>query len=162
MHKYFVLFVIFTVFSSCAKNAVFSEYKSLPNSTWHKDTIANFTFNTIDTISQNAIYVNLRNNKNYDFNNIFLIVGVDFPNNTSVTDTLEYQMTDKKGYYLGTGITDIKENKLEFRTNTTFPIKGKYLFHIQQAMRKNGNEDGILQLEGITDVGIQIEKITEK
>ncbi len=162
MHKHIVLFVVFIVFSSCAKDVVFSEYKSISNEAWHKDTIVKFTFNAIDTISQNAIYVNLRNNKNYNFNNLFLIVGVDFPNNTKITDTLEYKMTDEKGYFLGTGITDIKENKLEFRTNTTFPVKGKYRFHIQQAMRKNGKENGILQLKGITDVGIQIEKIAKK
>jgi len=159
MRKYIAIIIIFIVFSSCAKNSVFSEYKSIPNSEWHKDSIVNFTFNATDTLSKNAIYVNLRNDKNYDFNNIFLIMGVDFPNNTKIVDTLEYKMTDEKGYYLGEGFTDIKENKLEFRINTQFPNKGKYNFYIQQAMRKNGKESGVLLLEGITDVGIQIEKI---
>lgn len=159
MRKYIAIIVIFIVFSSCTKNNVFSEYKSIPNSKWHKDSIVNFTFNATDTLSKNAIYVNLRNDKNYNYNNIFLIVGVDFPNNTKIVDTLEYKMTDEKGYYLGEGFTDIKENKLEFRINTQFPNKGKYNFYIQQAMRKNGKENGVLLLEGITDVGIQIEKI---
>lgn len=159
MRKYIALIILFIVFSSCAKNNIFSEYKSIPNSKWHKDSIVNFTFNVTDTLSKSVIYVNLRNDKNYDYNNIFLIVGVDFPNNTKIVDTLEYKMTDEKGYYLGEGFTDIKENKLEFRINTQFPNKGKYNFYIQQAMRKNGKENGVLLLEGITDVGIQIEKI---
>ncbi len=161
MHKYIVIILIFIVFSSCARNTVFSTYKSIPNAKWHKDSIVNFTFNATDTLSKNAIYINLRNNKDYDFNNIFLIVGVDFPNKTKIIDTLEYKMTDEKGYYLGEGFTDIKENKLEFKINTQFPNKGNYQFHVQQAMRKNGKENGIVALNGITDVGIQIEKIKQ-
>ncbi|MGB5429116.1 MAG: gliding motility lipoprotein GldH, partial [Eudoraea sp.] len=38
------------------------------------------------------------------------------------------------------------------------PVKGVYTLQISHAMRKNGNADGIMELEGITDVGFLIEK----
>jgi len=67
-------------------------------------------------------------------------------------------MTTPEGRYLGTGISDIKENKLEYKTNVTFSLKGDYNISIQQAMRKARDVDGLSYLDGITDVGVQIEK----
>ena len=67
-------------------------------------------------------------------------------------------MTSLEGRFLGTGISDIKENKLEYKTNVVFPVKGEYNISVQQAMRKSRDVDGIVNLKGITDVGIQIEK----
>ena len=159
MLRYIAFIVFVFLLSSCDKNTIYSEYKSIPNSKWHKDKIVDFVFNVTDTVSKNTVFINLRNNKDYDFNNIFLIASVDFPNKTTIIDTLEYKMTDKSGYFLGTGFTDIKENKLEFKPTITFSTKGNYHFKVQQAMRKNGKENGVLHLNGITDVGISIEKL---
>lgn len=162
MNRFIAILILSILCSSCTnKNIVFDEYKSISNSKWHKDSIISFVFNPIDTLTKNEIYINLRNNKNYEFNNLFIIASVEFPNKTQVIDTLEYEMTDDKGYFLGTGFTDAKENKLEYKTNIQFPLKGDYLFSIQHAMRKNGKENGMIHLEGVTDIGIQINKSTK-
>tara|TARA_R110002073_G_scaffold279026_1_gene443184 strand:- start:474135 stop:474617 length:483 start_codon:yes stop_codon:yes gene_type:complete len=159
MRNSILLVIILVLVSSCTERAVFDNYKSMPNSEWHKDSIVNFKFNPIDTISRNNVFINLRNNNDYQYSNLFLIVNIDFPNNTSVIDTLEYEMTDAQGKFLGTGLTDLKENKLEYKTNVIFPVSGDYNFNIQQAMRKSGSIEGIEALNGITDVGLRIEKI---
>ncbi len=91
---------------------------------------------------------------------MFLIVNIDFPNNNVVVDTLEYEMADIEGNFLGYGFTDLKENILEYKTNVVFPTKGTYTFSIQHAMRKSGDVNGIDLLEGVTDIGLRIEKIT--
>lgn len=137
---------------------IFDQYQSIENAEWHKDSIINFKINSIDTLSKNNIYISLRNNKDYEFSNLFLIVGIKFPDNYQIVDTLEYEMTTPDGNFLGTGITDVKENKLEYKTNVVFPIKGEYTIHIQHAMRKTRNVEGIIFLNGISDVGLQIEK----
>ena len=157
-YKIFLLFIVIISISSCSKNTVFNQYQNMVDDQWHKDSIINFTINSIDTISKNNIYINLRNNKDYEFSNLFLIVGIKFPNNYQIVDTLEYEMTSLEGRFLGTGISDIKENKLEYKTNVVFPVKGGYNISVQQAMRKSRDVDGIVNLKGITDVGIQIEK----
>ncbi len=157
--KIIMFFVVIFSIHSCTKNIVFNQYKNIENSQWHKDSIINFTINSIDTISKNNIYINLRNNKDYEFSNLFLIVGIKFPNNYQIVDTLEYEMTSPEGRFLGTGISDIKENKLEYKTHVTFSLKGTYNISVQQAMRKTRNVEGITNLNGISDVGIQIEKI---
>ncbi len=160
MRNLFIIIIISLSITSCNDTTVFSTYKPISKSQWHKDSIINFTFNPIDTISKNNLYINLRNNNDYQYSNLYLIVGIDFPDNKSIVDTLEYEMTDAEGKFLGTGFTDLKENKLEYKTDVNFPTTGTYTIFIQQAMRKSGEANGIDFLEGITDVGLQIEKIT--
>ena len=159
LQNVFNYITLFIVFVSCTNNTIFTEYKSIPNNKWHKDSIISFHFNAKDTVSKNNIYINLRNNKEYEFNNLFLITSVEFPNKTKVIDTLEYEMTDAKGRFLGTGFTDTKENKLEYKASIPFAIQGDYHFTIKQAMRKIGEENGVNFLNGISDIGIEINKI---
>ena len=158
MRKIVLLALISFLITSCNDIAVFDEYASMPSAGWHKDSIVNFKFNPTDTISRNNLFINLRNNNKYQYSNLFLIVGIDFPNNTSIIDTLEYEMTNAEGKFLGDGLTDLKENLLEYKTNVIFPVTGEYNINVQQAMRKSGTVEGIENLNGITDVGLRIEK----
>ena len=126
MRKLSVIIIVSLITLSCNDSTVFDIYKPISKTQWHKDSIINFDFNPIDTISTNSIYINLRNNNDYQYSNLFLIVGIDFPNNFSVIDTLEYEMADVEGKFLGSGFTDLKENKLEYKSNVVFPITGTY------------------------------------
>ncbi len=154
-----VLLLIGVVFlSSCRRQVVYNQFQSIENNRWHKDSLIHFTIPSQDTVQRNNIYLTLRNNKEYEFSNLFLIVGIRFPNNYQIVDTLEYEMTTPEGRFLGTGISDVKENKLEYKTNVTFSQMGDYDLTVQQAMRKTREVEGLEYLNGITDVGVQIEK----
>lgn len=143
--------------SSCDANRVYDEYKSLPN-VWNKDSIVSFKVNPPDSINPYNLFVNLRNTSKYKYSNLFLIVEMAFPHGKTITDTLEYRMADPTGKFLGTGFTDVKENKLWYKEGVVFNEDGTYTISIQQAMRENGKVNGIVDLEGITDVGFRIEK----
>ena len=160
MRKLSVIIIVSLITLSCNDPAVFDIYKPISKTQWHKDSIISFTFNPVDTVSPNNVYINLRNNNDYQYSNLFLIVGIDFPNNFSVVDTLEYEMANAEGKFLGSGFTDLKENKLEYKNNVVFPSSGTYIISVQHAMRKSGDIEGISLLQGITDVGLRIEKIT--
>ena len=160
MRKLGIIICILIGLVSCTNSAIFDTYKPISKAQWHKDSIVNFSFSPIDTISKNNVYLNIRNNNDYPYSNLFLIVGIQFPNNDKVVDTLEYEMTNAEGKFLGSGFTDLKENKLEYKTHVKFPITGTYTISVQHAMRKSGEVNGIELLDGITDVGLQIEKIT--
>ncbi len=143
---------------SCETNMVFSEYRNLSNGAWQmKDTVA-FKFSTVDTISVHDVFINVRNDNQYQFSNLFLITELGFPSGETVVDTLEYEMALPDGSWLGKGVGSIKENKLWLRENIVFPDSGVYNFKISHAMRENGQVQGVNELEGITDIGIQIEK----
>ena len=144
--------------NSCRKQVVYNQFQAIEGNQWHKDSLIHFAIPSQDTVQKNNIYLTLRNNKEYEFSNLFLIVGIRFPNNYQIVDTLEYEMTTPEGRFLGTGISDIKENKLEYKTNVTFSQLGEYDLTVQQAMRKTREVDGLEYLKGITDVGVQIEK----
>lgn len=145
---------------SCDSNRVFDEYQSVPNQ-WQKDNIVEFEFTPTDTLSSYNLFINLRNTNDYKYNNLFLIAEIDFPNGKSVVDTLEYKMAQPNGELLGTGFTDVKENKLWYKENFTFNESGIYKIKVQHAMRENGSIDGVDVLEGVTDIGFRIEYIKE-
>lgn len=146
---------------NCDSNAVYDVYKTYPNQ-WHKDSIASFKFTAPDTTEHYNLYLNLRNNNDYQFNNLFVIVDISYPNGKTIKDTLEYKMAKPNGELLGTGFSDIKENKLWYKgydDNFTFSENGEYEVHIQHAMRKNGEAEGLAVLNGITEVGFRIERL---
>ncbi len=152
------LIVLFFLFS-CNDKIEFTKYKSLPNASWEANKNISFEFDVEDTILPKDLFINIRNNKEYSYSNLYVIAELSFPNGNKIVDTLQYQMADKFGHFLGKGFTDIKENKLFYKEEKVFPESGKYLFNIRHAMRKNGEVKVIPFLEGVQDVGFSIEKI---
>ena len=150
-----LLLLVVILFSSCDKKRVFDEYKSV-GSSWHKDSIVTFNLPELDSTKRYNLFVNLRANNDYQYNNLFLIVALELPNGFTKVDTLEYQMADPDGTLLGDGFTDIKESKLFYKENVKF--RSKYKVHIKQAVRENGKVPGLTALDGITEVGFRIEK----
>lgn len=157
----FFFLIMSSVFVSCDSNRVFDEYKSVPNK-WHKDAVISFKINPPDSTNAYNLFVNLRNTNAYKFNNLFLIVEMVFPHGKTIKDTLEYKMAEPSGKLLGTGYTDVKENKLWYKERVVFEETGEYTVNIQHAMRENGKVNGVLELEGITDVGFRVENIINK
>ena len=158
----FSFILVFVLVVSCDSNQVFDEYKTVPD-VWSKDEVIQFSMNAPDTSNGYDLFVNIRNTSDYKYNNLFLIVELDHPNGKVLVDTLEYKMTAPDGSFLGTGFTDLKENKLWYRgydEDFKFPEEGEYTVKIQHAMRKNGDVFGIDELQGITDIGFRIEEST--
>jgi len=159
MQNRLFIFILLFSFIACNKNVEWSKYKSVANNQWNKDSIITFHFTQTDTLKRYNLFLNIRNNGAYEFSNIYLLTSVKFPNKNMVIDTLEYEMADPEGNWLGTGFTDLKENKLVFKKNIVFPEKGNYTVTIQHAVRKDGAVKGENNLKGITDVGFSIEKV---
>jgi gliding motility-associated lipoprotein GldH len=148
-----ILSILF--FVACDSKRVYDQYVSV-GTAWDKDAPLIFKFQQPDTISRYNLFVNVRNTDEYQFQNLFLIVNMNFPDGKVVTDTLEYDMAAPTGEWLGTGMTT-KESKLWYKKNVTFPVNGMYEVSIQQAMRKINEPEGIQRLQGISEVGFRIE-----
>lgn len=147
---------------SCDDNRVFDQYKSVSN-VWDKDNKIAFKVTPPDSINPYNLYINLRNTDDFKYSNLFLIVELNYPNGKTLKDTLEYTMANPDGTFLGTGFTDVKENKLWYKGYDqpfVFDETGEYTINIQHAMRQNGSVDGVDKLEGVTDIGFRIEKKT--
>lgn len=155
----FLVLVFSIVIVSCDSKRIYDDYKSVPDE-WNKDSIISFKLHPPDSINPYNLFVNLRNTNKYKYSNIFLIVEMVFPHGKTLKDTLEYRMADPSGKLLGTGLMDVKENKLWYKEAVVFNESGEYTVKIQHAMRENGKVNGVVFLEGITDIGFRIESPT--
>lgn len=151
--------IVFMV--SCDDSIVQSDFKATTNGYWNKDSIVEFNFSGLDTLQTHQMFIHIRNDNTFPYSNLFLIAALEYPNGDTVTDTLEYLMAQPDGTWLGKGYGSIKENKLWYKENIVFPSSGVYTLRLSHAMRKNGNVEGDVNLEGITDVGFEIVKSNE-
>ncbi len=160
MRNSLMFLMLISMFYACnTEEYAFLEYKNLDGN-WHKNDTLAFKFEPKDSIQNYNVYIQLRNNLEYEFRNIYLISSISFPNGKVVVDTLEYPMAYKDGRFMGKG-ANVIENKLWLKENVNFAEQGEYVFKLRQATRKTGDIQGVTKLKGILDVGIQIEEIKE-
>ena len=67
----FILVALLVI--SCDKKRVFDEYKSVGNS-WYRDSIITFKLPKLESEKKYTLFVNVRDNNYYPFDNLFLIV----------------------------------------------------------------------------------------
>ena len=140
--------------SSCGYHAVYDRNVSIKHSLWYKDEAAHFEIDIEDTLATYDFFINLRNSTDYRFNNLYLFMTTKFPNGNLTCDTIECVLADNEGKWLGKGWGHLKENEILLNQSMVFPLRGKYEFWIQQAMRAD-------TLKGIANVGLRIVKVTE-
>jgi gliding motility-associated lipoprotein GldH len=157
MRRYICSLLVAALLLSCNDKLVYSEYKATSGGAWNRDEKMLFSFTPPDTVSRHNIFFTIRNDDNYPYSNLFLIATFNFPDSSSIKDTLEYEMALPDGTWMGKGAGSIKENKLWYKENIIFPFNGVYTLELVQAMRKNGSVSGLETLPGITDVGLEIE-----
>ncbi|MFO8128994.1 MAG: gliding motility lipoprotein GldH [Bacteroidales bacterium] len=145
-----VIIVYAMVMASCNSPGICDESYPVPEKGWHKDSIFTFPVEINDTLALYNFYLNIRNNTDYSYSNIYLFLNTKFPGGHATRDTIEIFLADPKGNWLGSGIGKIRDNQVLLRKNLRFPEKGKYIFGIEQAMRQD-------VLHGIEDVGLRID-----
>tara|TARA_Y100000589_G_scaffold332329_1_gene391829 strand:+ start:10567 stop:11040 length:474 start_codon:yes stop_codon:yes gene_type:complete len=150
--KLFSICIFFTLLSCKEEGVVYNKFFKIENSLWkHQDTLE-FDFEIKDTTKTYELYFQFRNDKIYNWQNIFLFSYLKHNSqNNFLMDTLEFYLTDNSGRWLGKKSGNIIESNF-FISKVKFPIKGFYKMNIQQAMRDTA-------LEGCLDVGLKIKEI---
>lgn len=147
----FLFILSFWVLQSCDSKRFFEENKRIEKSVWNNKDKAIFDVLITDILSSYDFSINLRNSGDYHYSNIYLFLKTVFPDGKVARDTIECQLADYDGKWLGSGISNLKFNRFLFQKGVRFPQKGQYVFEVEQAMRVN-------DLKGISDIGIRIEK----
>lgn len=147
---FFVIITTSLFFFSCNRGVVYHEYAIIDKAGWNKDSIYQFEMLIEDSLSINDFYINIRNNTDYPYSNLYLFVTTVFPNGHTTRDTIECILAGKDGRWLGSGSGRIKENKIMLQKSLRFPLKGIYNIYLEQAMRKS-------VLPGIEDIGFSVE-----
>lgn len=143
---------------SCNDSLVYSEYRKIEDAKWPMDLPLKFELPPLDPGQDYRMFLNLRNDNTYPFSNLFLITALESPSGEVRGDTLEFRMADPTGAWLGQGRGSLVEHKLWYLEKIVFPDSGVYKLTVSHAMRINGEVEGLSVLEGITDLGLEIEK----
>src|SRR6185437_11627820 len=131
-------------------SGVFEKDIVLPDQQWasnFRPTI-NFTIDPADTSNRYNIYLVLRHTDAYNYNNIWIRGTVKQPGDT-VQKSERYDLllaTNEKGW-LGSGMDDIFEHRVEIQQETKFSRPGTYSFTLEQIMRED-------PLKHVLDVGV--------
>ncbi len=125
-----------------------------PSGNWPREEVPSFTYRPAEDGNKD-FYIYLANTDDYPYSNIYLIVRTD-KNGKLFVDTLEYEMADGRGRWLGVKTHNEYENLLVFKWNVPVKKDEQMKFEIEQATRKNENLEGDAYLPGIRRVGIMI------
>jgi len=147
--------VVTLLFTACDSNRVYEDNRGIKNGIWNVLDTISFQIDIADSISPHNIYINVRNSGAYSFSNLFMFVTTNFPNGRTSKDTVECLLADQHGW-LGSGLGDMWDNQILYRSRIRFPILGRYTFSFEQAQR-SGEKAFIEDLPEIMDIGIRIE-----
>jgi len=160
-NKLYIFIFLIGILSSCQNDIVYKQTRDIDKLTWHKDSIVRLHFTPDNAKQKYDLFFLIRNDNSYPYSNLFLIAKIENQNKYQV-DTLEYEMADSKGKWLGSGIWDLKESKLIYKKAYSFSDTIPQTISIQQATRKTGEIKGDSILPGIATLGIIIEKTKNK
>lgn len=144
-------FVAAMFFTACDSKRYFEENKPIEKGNWQSVEKARFDVQITDTLSTYNFFLNVRNSVDYSFSNLYLFIRTTNPAGKKAQDTIECQLADYTGKWLGSGSGSLKFNRFLIQKGVSFRKKGHYTFEIEQAMR-------VKELKGIMDIGIRIEK----
>jgi gliding motility-associated lipoprotein GldH len=136
---------------SCDSKRYYENNKKIEHGVWKRTDKIRFEVAIPDTLQRFDFYLNVRNDLDYPFANLYLFIHTQSPSGISSMDTVECQLADYTGKWLGKGIGSVKYNRFLFQKGFRFRVAGKYIFELEQAMRVN-------DLKGIRDIGLRIEK----
>jgi len=154
MKNIFIITLIALGLYSCDPNKIYESNVKIPAEGWRHTELARFEVEITDTITPCNIYINVRNNNNYKYMELWLFVGVNSSFGFVERDTVSIMLADHRGKWLGHGLGSKFDTRYFFRRNVRFPAAGKYIFEYEQATRDE-------LLTGIDDIGLRIEKILE-
>jgi gliding motility-associated lipoprotein GldH len=142
------IFFIF-LFTSCTSIDIYEKDVTIPGFKWQSNFRPEFTFTIKDTTVPYQLFLVLRHNERYNYNNIWINLYSQPPGDTMHKASFELPLaTNEK--WLGTGMDDIYEHRIKL-TNAQYLKAGVFHFRIEQIMRED-------PLENVMDVGLRIEK----
>lgn len=154
-NSFTLLAFLFFSISSCTKIDLFEKVAPIPGHEWRAGFKPQFRFTITDTASPYQLFVILRHNNKYNYNNIWLNLYIKTPGE-KYASKVQYELplaTNEKGW-LGSGMDDLYEHRIAltpFNGEFYFKRQGEYIFTIEHIMRED-------PLQNVMNVGLRIEK----
>ena len=136
--------------SGCDRQVFFTEEHSVDEAGWSMTDSIGFDVEVADTTTYYNFMIDIRNTNDYPYANLIMFLRVTLPDGNITKDTLQYQLADETGKWLGRQSGEYVSSRRPLFRNSRFPMTGTYHISLSHGMRDK-------QLPGISDVGFRIE-----
>jgi gliding motility-associated lipoprotein GldH len=140
---------------SCSTIDLYEKSVAIPGHSWKSDFRPSFTFTIKDTASAYQLFLILRHNDKYNFNNIYITLKTKQPDlDTIQSARFDLLLANNENGWLAGGMDDIYEHRISLTPadeNFYFRKKGNYTFTVEQIMRED-------PLKNVLNIGLRIEK----
>lgn len=146
-----ILFSAAMLLFSCTRINLYEKVVSIPDFAWKSSYKPAFTFNIEDTTSPYQVYVVLRHNDRYNWNNIWINLYSETPGDSVRKVQYELPLANKERW-LGSAMGDVYEHRILITPQPVlFAKAGTYTYTIEQDMRED-------PLQNVINVGLRVEK----
>ena len=144
----FIHSIIFILLFSCESEK--KHLYSFPDSSWNSQQIVKFDITTEDSTQVRISNISIRHNTSYEYQNIIFFLHHYFKENLISTDTIDFDLAEDDGKWIGIGKSNIKEFTTTISTPKTYQ-NGIQSFSLEVDMRDNPSTDEE-KLDGISDI----------
>ena len=153
--RFFIGTLILTSLFSCQTIDLYEKNVSIPGHEWKSSFKPEFRFTIKDTTVPYSVYVVLRHNERYNFNNIWINLSTRVPGDTSIQKVqYELPLANSDGWIGAVAMDDLYEHRILITPRNEpvyFRKAGEYVFNIEQIMRQD-------PLDNVMNIGLRIEK----
>jgi gliding motility-associated lipoprotein GldH len=146
--RFFLVGFLLLGLMACSQPEIFYEFHSFPEAVWSRNESVTFDVNIADSFARYDVFLEIRNNNDYPFRNLWLFVGLTTPDGRQRQDTINVELADVYGKWKGKGIS-LYTYPARYEHNLQYFHTGVYTYTVKQGMREEN-------LPGISDVGLKV------
>jgi gliding motility-associated lipoprotein GldH len=136
--------------TSCGEQPLYEKVHSFEGMVWEQGVTTSHEVEVIDTTKLYNITVTLRTTTDYKFSNLWIFLSTELPSGKSERRPYEFRITNEDGSWIGNKTGTIVETEITFDSRT-LPIKGKYIFTIEQGITHS-------TVDEVLDIGLRVEE----
>ena len=126
------LFILF----GCSSIPVYEKVYVFENNKWDQSVKPQFIVNVEDTSKMYDFTITLRTTTDYMYSNLWIYLNSQTPDKQHSREPFEIKITDANGEWVGKKTGSIVEHTIYF-TKRKLPVKGKYVFIIEQGITES-------------------------
>ncbi len=148
----FILLGLSIMLIGCETKQLFEQSTLYPDHQWYTKQANHYQFNVTDSTAAYKVYFVIRHHNAYHYKNIWLDIIMKNPNQKSTKQVANLNLADDAKGWLGVGMDDIYEQRIQIGSTPFHFNKGLNEIIIQHTMRED-------PLENILSTGIRVEKV---
>ncbi len=131
-----ILFFIFTLLFISCESDLFYQNSVTYKQGWNEDSASVFDIHIADVASPYQLFVDIRHNKDYPYQNFWCFLETQIPDKSLHIDTLALYLANNEGKWLGnTSTNNLIAHHILFEKDFFFKDTGDYRFYFKHGLR---------------------------